>query len=223
MSGFGGNNDLGQIRRRSYARRGMDRQQRLTVTLAVGTLLLLVLGVGIGFAIGRATAPQPEQKPEPAAVTTPAVTIVEETETVEIDEVIEDLESLETAEESVDETPPPKPKQKAPSDGAVIDATRVKLQWSKVEDDSGEPVTYSFEIQDRLSDGSYGKKQVISGLKETSYSARVLQVKRRWRVWAVDSADNASKKSGWRYYQGKPKPKPKPTPTPTPSPSDETT
>ena len=65
MSGLGRDNDLGQIRRRSYSRQGMDRQQRLSVTLAVGTVLLLAVGVGVGFAIGRATAPQPE--PEVAA------------------------------------------------------------------------------------------------------------------------------------------------------------
>lgn len=222
MSGFGGNDDLGQIRRRSYSRRGMDREQRLTITLAVGTIVLLALGVGIGFAIGRATAPQPQPQQAPAAVATPTVTIIEETETVEVDEVIEDVDVVDAVEESVDSTPPPRPKQKAPSDGAVIDATRVMLKWSKVEDDSGEPVTYSFEIQDRLSSGSYGKTQVITDLKETSYSARVLQVKRRWRVWAVDAADNKSKKSGWRYYQGKPAPKPTPTQAP-PTPSDETT
>ncbi len=216
MGNFGSNNDLGHIRRRSYTRRGLDRQQRLSVTLAVGTVLLLVLGVGIGFAIGRATAPKPEPAQAPVVESTPAVIITEETGTIEPEVVVEDLEVV---EESADETPPPKPKQTAPKDGAVIDATRVKLKWSEVEDDSGEPVTYAFEIQDRLSSGSYGKTQVISDLKETSYSARVLQVKRRWRVWAVDAAGNKSKKSPWRYYKKKAAPKP----APTPEPSDETT
>lgn len=153
---------------------------------------------------------------------------VVETFTAEASDSMESSEEF-SAEETTtaDETRPPRPKQLAPADGAVIDASRVYLRWSKSEDDSGEPVAYSFEIQDRLPDGSYGKTQVISGLESRSYSARVLSVKRRWRVWATDEAGNDSKKSSWRYYQHKPKPvakpQPKPKPKATPEPSDETT
>ncbi len=214
--------DLGRISRRPYKTSRLDRQQRLTITLAVGAGLLLLLGVGIGFAVGRATAPQPEPAPPVQVETTLPAGVVEEvpTETVDADLLAaEELAEEETS--TVDEEAPPRPKQLAPSDGAVINASRVNLRWSEVEDDSGEPVTYSFEIQDRASDGSYGKAQVITGLKDTSYSARVLYVKRRWRVWAVDDADNKSKKTGWRTYIHKPRPKAKAAPTPEPS--DETT
>ena len=219
MSNFGRDDDLGRIQRRSYQSQGLSRQQRLTITLAVSGVLLLVAGIGIGFAIGRSTAPTPEPTPKPAVQPETGLPsgVVEEvpTDTVEADLLAEQTASEEAT--VTDEEPPPRPKQKAPKDGAVIDASRVNLRWTQVEDDSGEPVTYAFEIQDRLPGGGYGKTQVISGLKSTSYSARVLYVKRRWRVWAIDAADNKSDKTGWRYYIHEPKPKPKPKP------SDETT
>jgi hypothetical protein len=222
MSDYRRGDDLGRISRRRYESSGLDRQQRLTITLAVGAALTLLLGVGIGFAVGRATAPQPEPTPPAQAETTMPAGVVEDVpaDTLETDLVaVDEPSDEETA--TVDEEPPPRPKQLAPSDGAVINASRVNLRWSEVEDDSGEPVTYAFEIQDRASDGSYGKTQVISGLKDTSYSARVLYVKRRWRAWAVDEADNKSKKTGWRYYIHKARPKVKAAPPPPPS--DETT
>jgi hypothetical protein len=133
------------------------------------------------------------------------------TETTEVEDVSEEP----VEDTSADEEAPPTPKQRSPKDGAVINASRVDLRWRSVEDESGDPVTYAFEIQDRLSNGSYGKTQVISGLQSTSYSARVLYVKRRWRVWAVDEAGNKSDRSGWRYYKHKAKP--------ASEPSDETT
>jgi hypothetical protein len=231
MSDYRRDRDLGRINRRPYKSSGLDRQQRLTITLGVTAAIILALGVSIGFAVGRATAPQPEPQPAARPVvqeSTMTAGVVEEVATETLDP---ELYPEEVSEETTDtdETPPPKPKQKSPKDGAVIDATRVTLRWSEVEDDSGEPVTYAFEIQDRLSSGSYGKRQVIGKLKETSYSARVLYVKRRWRVWAVDEAGNKSDKTGWRYYQRKakpapkPAPKPEPEPEPEPEPSDETT
>jgi len=224
MSDYRRSDDLGRISRRPYRRTGLDRQQRLTITLAVAAALILLIGTGIGFALGRATAPEPEPEPPAQIETSLPVGVIEEmpTETIDADlAVTEEPSEEETA--TVDEEPPPRPKQLAPSDGAVINASRVNLRWSEVEDDSGEPVTYSFEIQDRASDGTYGKTQVISGLKDTSYSARVLYVKRRWRVWSVDEADNKSKKTGWRYYIHKARPKASAAPDPTPEPSDETT
>lgn len=231
MSDYGRRNDLGRINRRNYKASGLDRQQRLTITLGVTAGIILALGVAIGFAVGRATAPEP---PAPLAVQqavtqeeTPPAGIIEEVPTETIDADLEFTDDVEVSEEetTTDEKAPPRPKQTNPSDGAVIDASRVNLRWSKVEDDSDEPVTYAFEIQDRQSGGSYGKTQVISNLTSTSYSARVLYVKRRWRVWAVDAAGNKSAKTGWRYYihKAKPKPKPAPAPAPTPEPSDETT
>jgi len=214
-------NDLGRISRRPYRSSGLGRQQRLMITLGVSAALLLAAGLGVGFALGRATAPEPEPQtpvvqPEP---TMPAG-VVEEVPTETVDPDL--TAAQETSEEetvTVDEEPPPRPKQLAPADGAVINASRVNLRWSEVEDDSGEPVTYSFEIQDRLSDGTYGKTQVITGLKDNSYSARVLTVKRRWRVWAVDAEKNKSKRTGWDYYIHKAKPKAQSTPQS----SDETT
>ncbi len=219
--------DLGRISRRPYKSSGLDRQQRLTITLGVTAAVILALGLGVGFAVGRATAPEPELLPVQAPVvqeeTTLPAGVVEDvaTETVDSDLLAEEDVSQETT--ITDEVPPPRPKQLAPKDGAVINASRVTLDWSKVEDDSDEPVTYAFEIQDRLSGGSYGNRQVIGKLKSSSYSARVLYAKRRWRVWAVDTAGNQSDKTGWRYYQHTARPVVKPTPKPDPEPSDETT
>lgn len=216
MGDYGRNDDLGRISRRPYRTSGLDRKQRLSITLGVGAALVLALGVGIGFAVGRATVPTPEPEPVVQAEATVPVIIEETTETVDPEASFEVTETVD--EEVTDEQAPPTPKQKSPKDGAVVDASRVYLRWSEVEDDSGEPVTYAFEIQDRLSSGSYGKTQVIGKLKDTSYSARVLNVRRRWRVWAVDAEGNKSDKSGWRYYIRK-----KAAPKPAPEPSDETT
>ena len=147
--------------------------------------------------------------------------VVEEVATETVDPSLADETVVSPDTTATDEEPPPRPSRLAPKNGAVLDSSRVYLRWSKVEDDSGEPVTYAFEIQDRLSNGTYGKRQVISKLKSASFSARVLYVKRRWRVWAVDAAGNESTKTGWSYYQHKAKPAPAPDPKPTAS--DETT
>lgn len=199
---------------------------------------MLLLGAGIGFALGRATAPTPEPTETLASVETTLPSGVEEPVPDEVDELDLDEGSEDetsTDELQTDETPPPRPRQLAPSDGATVDGSRVYLKWSKVEDESSAPVTYAFEIQDRLANGNYGNTQVIRDLKEASYSARVLTVRRRWRVWAVDEAGNASSKTGWRTYSKKvtasptastsaPKPKPKPKPAATtPPPSEDTT
>ena len=163
---------------------------------------MLLVGVGVGFSIGRATAPRLAASPRIIQTeTTIPVTFAEVTETVEAsatDWAEEATESAETTE--AEPARPPRPKQTAPTNYAVIDASRVYLRWSKVKDDSGEPVTYAFQIQDRLLGGAYGNTQIIKNLKNTSFSARVLTVRRRWRVWAVNAAGEASKKSPWRSY-----------------------
>jgi hypothetical protein len=224
---------LGRIDRRPLQSGGLDRQKRLYVTMGVGAAIMLLLGGGIGFALGRASTPAPEPTPAPVApIETTMPAGVEEpvvTDPLEPEFTEEASASAETT--STDTEAPSTPAQQAPSDGAVVDATRVDLRWSKVDDDG--PLTYAFEIQDRLSNGSWGNTQVIRDLKDTRYSARVLSVRRRWRVWAVDEAGNESAKSGWRVFTKKPAPvirqaptpRPAPTPAPaqTPDPSAETT
>jgi hypothetical protein len=193
---------------------GMDRQQRLMMTISVGAALMLIVGVAIGFAIGRYTAPKPTVKVVTVEQTQTAGAIEEvPTETLEpAAPVVEATASVETT--PPDNVAPDTPKQTAPANGAVLKTSRVTLRWSKVTDDSG--VTYAFEIQNRLADGSWGKTQVIDKLDTNSYSARVLQVTRRWRVWAVDGAGNESEKSSWRTYKGVVPPPAKAT-TSTPS------
>jgi hypothetical protein len=198
---YGPREEYGRIRERSYRRGGWDRERRLQTTIVVGAAILFLVGIGIGFGLGRASAPKPV-----APVTAPIVEettlpagVVEEVPTDTIDSAFTD-ETSASAETSVaDTTPPPRPKQLAPANGAVLSTSRVNLRWSKVTDDIG-PVTYSFEIQNRRSNGTYGNTQIIKGLKATSYSARVLQVRRRWRVWAVDAEGNKSTMSPWRTY-----------------------
>jgi hypothetical protein len=212
--------DYERARRRREETASLDRQQRLQITLTVGAVAMLLLGCGVGFALGRFTAPKPPAQPvsQAESTTTSAETIIESppTETVEPAVTESDTAAVETTE---DVTPPDTPKQRSPINGAIVTGSRVHLKWSKVEDESG--VTYAFEIQDLQSNGTWGHAQVIRDLTSTSYSARILQVKRRWRVWAVDGAGNASDKSGWRWYKGKAAPKPKPSTNPTSS--DETT
>ena len=164
--------------------------------------------------------------PRPIAPTVQATTVqVTPSETtlpldVASDMPSDTLDTSSTADEaaSVDATvadtaAPTKPRQVSPANGAVIDASRIYLRWTKSKDGAG-AVKYAFEIQNRLSNGTYGNAQVIRGLKTNAYSARVLTVRRRWRVWSVDSAGNASAKSVWWTYIRKPLPAPKPS-TPT--------
>ncbi len=192
-----------RARRRLEQQSGFDRRQRLRTTMVVGAAVFLILGFALGFGIGRVTAPKPE--PQVVAQPEPTMTagVVEEvpTETIDPDSGYgeETTESVEVT--AADDAPPPTPKQTSPSNGASVSGSRVYLRWTKVEDESA--VTYAFEIQDLKSNGSWGNTQTIKDLTATSYSARVLNVKRRWRVWAVDSEGNASKKSGWRTYTKK--------------------
>jgi len=220
---YGPRQEYGRIRERSYRRGGFDRERRLQTTVAVGAVIMLLVGVGLGFALGRATAPEPVVPTEPTSTpvaqeTTMPAGVVEEVPTDTVDAALAE-EDLASEEPTADTKKPPKPKQLAPANGAVIDASRVNLRWTKVKDAGGK-VTYSFEIQNRRPNGTYGSTQVIKGLSSTTYSARVLAVRRRWRVWAVDEAGNASSKSPWRTYIHKYVAPKKPV---TPEPSDETT
>lgn len=221
MGDYGPKKEYGRIRERSYRGGGLDRERRLQITMGVGAAFLLLLGIGIGFALGRATAPKPAQQSLAIVEeTTLPAGVVEEVPTETVDSSLTD-ETSSSAETTADTTRPPRPKQLAPANGAVIDASRVNLRWSKVTDEGG-AVTYSFQVQNRLSDGTYGATQTIKGLKVRSYSARVLSMRRRWRVWAVDAAGNASIKSVWHTYIHKYVPPPKPKDS-TPSASTETT
>ncbi len=206
LSDFGPRGDLGQIRQRPYRRGGgNDREQRLQITMAVGAAILLLLGVGIGFSLGRFTAPKATA---PAPVITQTETTLPAEPTVDtstadasasLDASITDQTSA-SVEPTSDTKSPPRPRQLAPANGESVNTSRVNLRWSKVKDDSGLAVTYSFEIQDRRSGGTYGNAQTIDKLKANSYSVRVLSVRRRWRVWAIDAAGNASSKSVWRSF-----------------------
>jgi hypothetical protein len=190
--------------------------------MGVGAAVILLVGLGLGFWLGRATAPEPAPAPAPVAQveTTLPTGVVEEvaTETIEPDFSEEPTESVEAT------VIPDTPKQRSPKDGSTVGGSRVLLKWAKVPDDDGTGIEYAFEIQDRRSNGSWGRKQIIQGLTSTSYSARVIpSTKRRWRVWAIDGSDNESKKSGWWEYTGKAAPRPKPSKPSTSSASDETT
>jgi hypothetical protein len=186
-------------------RQGRSREQRFLITLGATAALALVVGIVIGMLLGRATAPkQPENSA--AIITTataePATASVEPTITEVATESVQPTETAEatTPVEPKDTEAPDTPKQTYPDDGDRINADRVTLKWTKVTDDSGEPVTYAFEIETYAS-GKWGSAQVIKGLTKNSYSARVLQARRRWRVWAVDEAGNASPKSDWSIYR----------------------
>ena len=170
--------------------------------MAAGAVILLLIGVGVGFSIGRATAPKPKPAPAPviqAETTLPAEPTATTDASDTVDNSLFDTATAST-EPTADTTRPPRPKQLAPANGAVLSTSRVNLRWSKVTDDSRKRVTYAFEIQNRRSGGTYGNTQIIKGLKRTYFSARVLTVRRRWRVWAVDAAGNKSKLSAWRTY-----------------------
>jgi hypothetical protein len=192
--------------RRSGAGRGhggLGREQRYVITLAVIAALMLVAGIGIGFAFGRLTAPTPTPEPvvaseslEPSAGVEP----VETTQTASFEE--SEALAAETSEtpSAEENRAPDTPKQVSPDDGDRIDASRTKLRWSEVTDPDGDEVTYAFEIETYAS-GEWGDHQEIDGIKTTSYPARVLSNRRRWRVWAVDSNGNAGEKSDWSIYR----------------------
>jgi hypothetical protein len=217
--------DYGRVRERSYSG-GYDREKRLQITIAVGAAIMLFIGIGLGFALGRATASKTAAPAEPTSTvivdeTTLPVGVVEDVPTESIDASFTDDVILEQSLE--DTTPPSKPKQLAPANGAVLTTSRVYLRWSKSKDDSGS-VTYSFQLQDRLTNGTYGRTQTFKRLTTRSYSVRVLQIRRRWRVWAVDEAGNRSKFSPWHTYIKKyVPPPPKKSTNPTPTSSNETT
>lgn len=182
--------------RHSRDQYAMDRQQRLMVTIGVGAAVMLLLGVGIGFGVGRATAPKPKAQVVVQTVTetVPAV-VATETPTATVEE------TGTSAAATVAPAALTAPKQLAPSNGKRIDASRVTLKWSSVADPYGGSVTYAFQIETMSSSGAYGQSQIVSGLKTTSYSARVTTARRRWRVWAVDSQGKAGPKSGWWTYK----------------------
>lgn len=178
--------------------------------MGVGAAVVFVLGILVGFALGRASSPEPDAGTAAISTTSTAESTMpagaveplpDEDEFADEDLADEESETVEPEEEA-DTEAPPTPKQLSPANGASVSGARVWLRWSEVEDESDGKVTYAFEIQDRAG-SSWGRTQVIKDLKEPKYSARVLSVKRRWRVWAVDEEGNASEKSGWRTYTKK--------------------
>ena len=205
MSDFGPRGEYGRIQRRPYRQGGFDREQRLQTTVAVGAVVLLFVGVWVGFSIGRATAPKPKATPAPV-IQTETTLPAETTSTLDASDTTDTLGSSSTdettasAETTTDVTRPPRPKQLAPANGAVLSASHIHLRWTKVTDNSGKRVTYAFEIQNRRFGTTYGSTQIIKGLKTNAFLARVLSVRRRWRVWAVDAAGNKSRLSPWRTY-----------------------
>jgi hypothetical protein len=207
LSDFGPRGEYGRIRRRPYQQSGWDRERRLQTTVVVGALALLLVGIGVGFSIGRATAPQ-AKAPAPVAqtVATLPVTPTEDSATIDASDTTDSSDTSATDDTSAstettsDTQAPSRPKQTSPVNGAVLTTSRVTLRWGKSKDDSGKAVTYTFQVEDRISSSKYGNLQMIKGLKTRSYSVRVLSVRRRWRVWAVDSSGNASAKSPWHTY-----------------------
>ncbi len=179
---------------------GLGRDERFVITLAATAALMLVIGGAVGFALGRATS-RPSA-PAAVATTTPEPTTTPASDATVSAEVAVPIEPppAPAAEPTVSAEPLKTPRQLAPDDGDYINADRVTLKWSSVTDPTGRPVTYAFEIQTRVN-GTYTDAQVIDGLTKTSYSARVLAGRRRWRVWAVDADGKASPKSDWSYYQ----------------------
>ena len=172
--------------------------------MAVGAFALLLVGVGVGFSLGRATAPKaPAPSKTPVAqVVTETVVPTEDTSTPDATDTVDSGVSADTSSTdtpAADTTKPRRPKQISPANGAVLTSSRVSLHWGKSTDDSGKAVTYSFQIETRGS-GSYGALQTFKKLKTRSYSVRVLSVRRRWRVWAVDAAGNKSSVSPWHTF-----------------------
>lgn len=104
----------------------------------------------------------------------------------------------EEAPPAADTTPPPMPAQLSPPDGKAYsdtpEAVQATLQWSEVADPSG--VTYSVELA-YFQFTQWHPWQTITGLTSPSYTWTLKYETQRWRVWAVDSAGNASEKTGW--------------------------
>jgi cytoskeletal protein RodZ len=195
-----------RMSRRAASRRndGLRREQRFMITLGVVAAVTLVMGLGLGFAAGRATAPKPAPAPTPvaaaASTTTPDpasfVTTTAADTTPSVEPTVSDVATASTTPTVT--TPPKTPKQLSPADGDRLKTSTVLLRWSKVTAADGGTLTYAFEIQTRVN-GKWTNDQVIDGLTKTSYKARVLTARRRWRVWAVVDG-KASSKSGWHEY-----------------------
>ena len=192
--------------RRSVVRRsgGLGREQRFMITLGATAALMLLIGLATGFATGRATAPKP--KPARVAVVAVATQPPEATTTADVSTVSADTTipaDVTTPAPAPQPAAPKKPiktpNQTAPDDYAKLSSSTVTLRWTKVSDPAGGKVTYAFDIQ-TWNGSAYGPSQTIRGLTSTSYKARVLASRRRWRVWAVDSSGKASAKSSWSRY-----------------------
>lgn len=186
--------DAKRLRRRSAQPGGLSREQRFSITLAVTAVAMLALGLVLGVVIGRATAAKAEARSNPPARTVTRV----EPPPVEPAPVVEPTP---TVEATVAPEPLDAPSPSSPDDGDRINADTVALKWSEVTDPSGQPVTYTFEIETYRS-GKYTDSQTIDGLTTNSYpKARVLTNTRRWRVWAVGSDGRLSAKSDWMRYR----------------------
>lgn len=162
------------------------RTQKVLLAV-VGLLAIVALGAVVGSAMfgGPATTAPTWVAVATSTVETSADVSAESTVAATGAPVIE----------PVDDQAPPAPKQVSPASGSQV-APGVTLKWTAVKDPSG--VTYSVEVQQFLGGGA-GWEQVAlaGGLTKPQFATEATGMTRRWRVWAVDGAGNASAKSGW--------------------------
>jgi heat shock protein HslJ len=103
------------------------------------------------------------------------------------------------SEHVTDNTAPKTPKLISPSDGVTVSdgGVHLTLKWNKVTDPSG--VRYRVQIQQWIGGGAgWQTSKLVKGLVSTHYSLSVGAMRVRWRVIAVDLADNESDPTAWR-------------------------
>ncbi|GAB4275731.1 MAG: hypothetical protein Kow0056_05630 [Coriobacteriia bacterium] len=94
-----------------------------------------------------------------------------------------------------DETPPRTPTQSSPPDGYTSSEATVTLVWTQVDDPSG--VTYRVEFEWLSPESQWVPMKTVDGLTDNSLVHVMGLIRERWRVVAVDGADNESAPSPW--------------------------
>ena len=98
-----------------------------------------------------------------------------------------------------DTTAPPTPGGLSPSGGSAQENDNVTFIWDTVSDPSG--VTYTIELEMLLKNGSWSALAAQTGLAQPSFNHDLGDTLERWRIWAVDGAGNAGKKTDWYLIQ----------------------
>lgn len=179
----------------------------VVIALVVSLVAMVVLGLWGAGLIGGGDSTDAEAPAAEATSTTPIASgdssiVAPGTVVNPLDAATDPSVSGTEAVIPTDTTPPPVPRQIFPAVEEVLEGPEMEFRWSSVRDES--EVSYTLEIETYSLDAkAFVAYRTFTNLPETTFFHEMPTYLERWRIWAVDSAGNASEATEWRTFSRK--------------------